>query len=62
MMHNGAGMGGWMMAFVALYGLLLWGLIVGGVVLLVRTAMRPDRPSHGPLTGPPAGPTPRPWI
>ena len=58
MMHNGVGMGGWMMALIALYGLLLWGLIVGGVALLVRHLTRPGRPTIEPQTGPPH----RPWI
>jgi putative membrane protein len=48
MMYWGNGMNGWAMAFMGLGNLLFWGLLLAGVVLLVR------RPAH---TG--AAPAPR---
>ncbi|MFI5894882.1 SHOCT domain-containing protein [Actinoplanes sp. NPDC051513] len=55
MMIWGSGMSGWAMTFMGLGNLLFWGLLIAGVVLLVR---RPDRPERtGQLAGTP--PTPQ---
>jgi putative membrane protein len=36
MMYWGNGMGGWGMAFMAVGTLIFWGLVVAGIVLLLR--------------------------
>jgi len=54
MMIWGNGMSGWAMTLMGLSNLLFWGLLITGVVLLVR---RPDRSTS---TRSPAGATPTP--
>jgi hypothetical protein len=55
MMIWGNGMSGWAMTLMGLSNLLFWGLLITGIVLLVR---RPDRSTsaRGPAG---AGPTPQ---
>jgi putative membrane protein len=45
MMYGDNGMGGWGMVLMSLSGLLFWGLIIAGIVLLVRTAGRGGQPT-----------------
>jgi putative membrane protein len=49
MMYWGTGMGGWGMLLTTIGGLMFWGLIITGIVVLVRSSGR------GALFGPPAG-------
>ena len=49
MMYWGNGMGGWGMVLMSVSGLLFWGLIIAGVVWLVRPAGRAGQP--GPAAG-----------
>jgi putative membrane protein len=44
MMYWGNGMGGWGMVLMSVSGLLFWGLIIAGIVVLVRTAGRDGQP------------------
>jgi putative membrane protein len=53
-MYWGNGMGGWGMLLMAAGGLLFWGLIVAGIVVLARFMSRVGRP------GPAGGQTPAP--
>ena len=47
MMHwYGAGIGGWSFALMTVTMLLFWGLILAGVVLLVRCVGGAGRPGH----------------
>jgi putative membrane protein len=55
MMFYGNGMGGWAMVLMTLSNLLFWGLVIAGVVLLVRNLGRGGQAA--PQTG--AGPTPQ---
>ena len=44
MMYYGNGMGGWGYLLMTVNALLFWGLIVGGIVVLVRYLGRSGRP------------------
>lgn len=44
-MYWGNGMGGWGMALMTVSNLLFWGLIIAGIVALVRYTNRGTRPS-----------------
>ena len=44
MMYWGNGMGGWGMVLMTVSGLLFWGLIIAGIVLLVRSTGRGGQP------------------
>jgi hypothetical protein len=51
MMHDAAGVDGWGMALIAVYGLTLWALAVVGIVVLaaqVGRARGRGRPSRRP--------------
>ena len=52
MMYWGNGMGGWGMVLMTISGLLFWGLIIAGIVLLVRSTGRGGQPSAA-VTQPP---------
>ena len=54
MMFYGNGMGGWAMVLITLSNLLFWGLVIAGVVLLVRNLGRGGQAA--PPTGPGAAP------
>lgn len=54
MMYWGNGMGGWGMALMGISGLLFWGLIIAGIVLMVRTT------GHGTQTATAATQAPTP--
>jgi putative membrane protein len=45
MMYWGNGMGGWGMVLMSVSGLLFWGLIIAGVVWLVRSTDRGNQPA-----------------
>jgi len=44
MMYWGSGMGGWGMAFMTVSNLLFWGLLIAGIVALVRYLSRGTQP------------------
>jgi putative membrane protein len=44
MMYWGHGMGGWSMVLMSVSGLLFWGLIITGIVFLVRSTGRGGQP------------------
>jgi len=52
MMYWGNGMSGWGVLFMTIGNLLFWGLLVAGIVLLVRylgrTGQAPSDTAHGP--------------
>ncbi|GAA3347327.1 hypothetical protein GCM10020358_61690 [Amorphoplanes nipponensis] len=52
MMYYGTGMNGWGMALMTLSGLLFWGLIIAGIVVVIRhtgaVAPRGGPVAHGP--------------
>ncbi len=50
MMHWSGGMGGWGMLFMTVSNLLVWGLLVAGIVVLVRHVGRSSR-SEAPAPG-----------
>ena len=52
MMYWGNGMGGWGMAMMTISSLLFWGLIIAGIVVLVRYTGRVTHPSTPPTEGP----------
>jgi putative membrane protein len=52
MMYWGNGMGGWGMVLMTVSGLLFWGLIIAGIVLLVRSAGRGGQPGMAALQAP----------
>jgi len=54
MMYWGNGMGGWGMVLMTVSSLLFWGLVIAGIVALVRYAGR------GAQAGAPTGPRPTP--
>ena len=54
MMHWGNGMGGWGMLLMTVSALLFWGLIIFGIVLMVRYVGPGGR--AGPVTGQPSTP------
>jgi putative membrane protein len=56
MMYWGNGMGGWGMVLMTVSGLLFWGLIIAGIVWLVRSVGQ----GGGQGTAPPPAPTPTP--
>jgi putative membrane protein len=55
MMYWGNGMGGWGMVLMTVSGLLFWGLIIAGIVWLVRSIGQRDQSGSAP----PAAPTPQ---
>lgn len=44
MMYWGNGMGGWGMVLMSVSGLLFWGMIIAGIVWLVRSTGRGNQP------------------
>ena len=52
MMIWGSGMGGWAMTLMTLGNLLFWGLLIAGIVLLIRRPGR-DAAGSGPATAAP---------
>jgi len=56
-MYWGNGMGGWGMILMTFSGLLFWGLIITGIVLLVRSTNRGGQP--GPAATPARTQTPQ---
>ena len=52
-MYWGNGMGGWGMVLMTVSSLLFWGLVIAGIVALVRYAGRSGQPAT-------QGPTPQP--
>jgi putative membrane protein len=57
MMYWGNGMGGWGMLLMMFSGLLFWGLIIAGIVLLVRSMGRGGQP--GPAVDQASAQTPQ---
>lgn len=55
MMYYGNGMGGWGMVLMTVSSLLFWGLVIAGIVALVRYTSR-DAQRSAPA---PRGPTPQ---
>lgn len=58
MMYGNNGMGGWAMALMGVGNLLFWGLLIVGVVFLVRPAQRGGLPHPAP-GHPAAAPAPQ---
>ena len=52
MMYWGNGVGGWGMVLMAVSGLLFWGLVIGGIVALVRYTGPGAQPSVPAAPGP----------
>jgi putative membrane protein len=52
MMYWGDGVSGWGVLFMMLGNLLFWGLIIAGLVMLVRSFGRPDQTSSSRQQGP----------
>jgi putative membrane protein len=52
MMYWGNGMGGWGMAMMTITNLLFWGLIIAGIVVLVRYFGRTADPAQPPTERP----------
>ncbi len=50
--HDGMGFGGWWAMGIGL--LLFWGIVIGGIVLIVRWAVGNRTPQGGPPVPPPA--------
>ena len=46
-MHWGNGMGGWSMLLMSVSGLLFWGLLIAGIVVLARSLAHVGRPGLG---------------
>jgi len=59
MMYWGNGMGGWGMVLMTFSGLLFWGLIITGIVLLVRSMGRVGQPGSAATQTPTQTPTPQ---
>ena len=52
MMYYGNGMGGWGMVLMTLSSLLFWGLVIAGIVALVRSTGRGGRSGVPAMHGP----------
>lgn len=52
MMYWGNGMGGWGMVLMTVSSLLFWGLVIAGIVVLVRYAGRSGQPGTPAIQGP----------
>lgn len=50
--HDGHGMGGWGYLLMAVSMLLFWGVVITGIVLLVRYFGRPQGRSRGDMSDP----------
>ena len=51
-MYWGNSMGGWGMLLMTFSGLLFWGLVITGIVLLVRSTGRGSQPAPSPTRPP----------